>query len=171
MVAQKRRQSRWAVKTTHYTTASISSEGILYCGRVPSEAAIVPIKAFQVLLSTSQVLQYTGCKWSSHRANKSISGTSLWESCVVVVQCAETAQVKQGRRWVLTRLLQCPGSQLAASFTGPTHSDQTKQGHTNSFCQTNPPYHHKYRPQYSIQAYYLHMHISFTYEYSWIIKY
>ena len=108
----------------------------MYCGRVPSEAAIVPIKAFQVLSNTSQVLfLYTGCKCSSPSTNKNISGTLQFGSCIVVVH---RLQVKQGRRWVLTRLLQWPGVALCLHHppTQPTNPGQTKQGHTNTFCQT-----------------------------------
>ena len=98
----------------------------MYCGCVPSEAAIVPVKAFQVLSNTSQVLfLYTGCKCSSPSTNKNISGTLQFGSCIVVVH---RLQVKQGRRWVLTRLLQWPGVALCLHHppTQPTQARPSK---------------------------------------------
>ena len=117
----------------------------MYCGRVPSEAAIVPIKAFQVLSNTSQVLfLYTGCKCSSPSTNKNISGTLQFGSCIVVVH---RLQVKQGRRWVLTRLLQWPGVALCLHHppTQPTQARPSKG--TQILFAKQPTTNHQDRPQ------------------------
>ena len=121
-----------------------------------SEAAIVPIKVFQVLLSTFRYCSTQGASEAAivpinvfqvplcgnlvtcivvlHRvlqveqpsANKSIFGTSQLDSCIAVVH--GVVEVKQGRRWVLTRLLQWPGVALCLHHlpTQPTQPSQAR---------------------------------------------